>query len=66
MDVGLIGFTLPLQAFLSFIYCSLTKRKMNFAYTYLLDFIIMICMIVWFYMYDYYLSAKNDGWGLQE
>ena len=36
------------------------------ANTYLFDMIIMICMCVWFYKYEYYMGVENEGWGLQK
>ena len=39
---------------------------MNFNITYVLDFAIMLCMTIWFIIYEKYWYTTNDGLGLQE
>jgi hypothetical protein len=65
MKVGLVGFTLPLQVFITYLFSMLAKRKINFSITYLIDFVIMICMTIWFIKYEEYMNAVNDGLGLR-
>lgn len=52
MDVGLVGFTLPLQATITYVFSIVAKRKINFDITNIFDFVIMICMIIWFIKYE--------------
>jgi hypothetical protein len=66
MDVGLVGFTLPLQVLITYIFSILTKRKINFNTIYVFDFVIMLCMFIWFVKYEEYIYAENDGLGLRD
>jgi len=65
MDLGYVAFTFPIQFVINLVFCKLTKRQFHLNISYLLDFIIVICMIVWFDRYEYYMSVENDGMSLQ-
>lgn len=66
MNLGLVGFTLPLQLVITFIFTWLAKRKMYFNLTFVFDLAISLCMITWFIKYQEYMNAVNDGLNLQD
>jgi hypothetical protein len=64
MFVAMISFTFPIQILMASIFAKLTKRNFLFRTSYILDFCVFGVVFWWFIMYEIYLHADNEGFGL--
>ena len=65
MYIAMISFAFPVGILVRYIYAKLTGIRYVFWMTQLLDLLITTLVGIWFYRFEVYIHAENEGFGIE-
>ena len=66
MYVSMISFAFPVQTLMSYITAKLSGSRFVLRTSAIIDLVIFVCCVTWFYKFEEYTYAENEGFGLSD